>query len=84
MATEYLARHRGADKNGVMCEQWFPVIQTSLSLEGAMEACQQLFDSGLIYHPALSEFRICQANNTTVLESKPPHGPALHWQLSTR
>lgn len=88
--TEYFATHRGADINGVMSENWLPVIQDAAiiqapkSLKGAMQACQQLFDSGLIYHPSLSEFRIRQANGTTAQESRPPHGQVLRWQPATR
>lgn len=87
-AAEYLASYRGADKNGDMGENWCPVIQdpsitqAPTSLKGAMEACQQLFDSGLLYCPSVSEFRICQASgaDATVYESKPPHGQVLRWQ----
>lgn len=84
LTTEYFACHRGADKNGALGEQWFLIEEEPLSLEGAKEACQQLFDSGILYHPSLSEFRICLANGAPIHESKPPHGAALLWQLSTR
>ncbi|WP_439125956.1 MAG: hypothetical protein ACNJA3_29040 (plasmid) [Pseudomonas rhizophila] len=76
----FVACHRGADKAGAMSAQWFQVSQKPTSLEVAIQECQQLLDAGLIFHPHLSEFRICRPDGAAVQESNPPHiGNRLTW-----
>jgi hypothetical protein len=69
----FVGCHRGADKNGAMSAEWFQVSASPASLEEAMRECQLLFESGLILHPQLSEFRISRSDGTTVSFAKPPH-----------
>ena len=76
----FLACHRGVDKEGTMSAQWFLVDESTMSLEAAMQACQQLIDSGLLYHPQASQFRICRPDGTVAQESMPPHAASqLTW-----
>lgn len=79
----FFACHRGADRHGVKGPQWFLINETRLSLDGAKAECQGLFESGLIFRPMSSEFRICQSDGSAVQESRPPHGAVLHWDVHT-
>lgn len=78
--TDFFACHRGADELGTMSTHWFQINKSPLCLEAAKQECQKLFESGLLYHPQVSEFRISRPDGSTVLVANPPHSEPLTWR----